>query len=480
MSGRGRGNLPTKLPKPTGVTTRSISAALAAAAQNPNEFNTPRNFQDADDEENLPAGNDRPNNDEQSRLDESINAFINANIPDEMERARRGLDLIHKSPLASQAASQNIDKPSENSLTHAAVERMIAESMKAQTDILTERFSCMMVNCMNQLKRTQELQEVRPGRESVHQNNNIPSSSEPNESFANLFSRRQQSLSNHSNILNQSTRPQYIKKEDFAEIKFDGNSIGVKQFIFKLRTLKEANDVSWDYIVKNFYRCVKGHADTWYWNLVQKLDTQGLKLSWEVLKSALENDFGGRQTDADITNLMWGRKQKFNEPFDDFFNEIIKLNACLSESLTDEEIINILTRNCSNRVFNGAINSTARNAYDFKRKCVKYESEVEKRFKGASNSTNFPKKVSEIENNWFDINKNDQENIAFGENKQHIEALKLNKEKPKVKCGNCHQPVIFCYRCFSPDVTFPNCKNCNGSENSKMSGSSIPPNSHSA
>lgn len=54
----------------------------------------------------------------------------------------------------------------------------------------------------------------------------------------------------------------HIRKEDFSEIKFDGKSMSVKQFIFKLKTLKEANDVSWEYIIKNFYHCVKGSADT--------------------------------------------------------------------------------------------------------------------------------------------------------------------------------------------------------------------------
>lgn len=97
-----------------------------------------------------------------------------------------------------------------------------------------------------------------------------------------------------------------------------------------MRSLKESNDVTWDYMIKNFHRCVKGYADTWHQALKKKLEAANLKLTWNVLQDALENDFGGQQSDSDISNLMWGRKQKHNESFEDFFEELMKLNSCLS------------------------------------------------------------------------------------------------------------------------------------------------------
>lgn len=467
----GRGSVPKGKNNNTVLSNYDLRGGPKGPGNQESEFETPINTHPA------LVGDDNLNPSRTpGEFDKEVEDFVNTNIGDETTRALKGLQLINRSPHSSQmgATALPVDHISRKEVT-----KIIEETMRHQTVILTEKFNAMMGNCIAEMRRATERQipaEEVPPRPATARNVEF---SETNDSYQNLFTR--QSLGNpnvsHSSSMSNRMSSNFIKKEDLAEIKFDGKTTSVKQFLFKLRTLKEANDVSWDYITKNFFRCVTGSADTWYWSLVQKLDTAGLKLTWEILQGALENDFGGRQSDADISNMMWSRKQRYNESFEDFFDDIIKLNARLSVSKSDLEIINILKSNCSNRIVSGVYNYTTKNAQDFKRQCVKYENEVERRFKNSNSA--YTKKISEMENPWNEPKASDKE-VKINESECNIEALNMKKEKPKVKCGHCHQPVIFCYRCFTPDVTFPNCPNCHESENFKRSGSSPPPNSHSA
>lgn len=470
MSGRGRGKKMDQ--RKVGPVTRQMTKNLAG------DFETPSNYNDAEEENPSQTGANG------SDFREEVEQFISETIEDETERARRGLLLLQKSPTASQTDTTNTtQKKSENAtnvVNRNEIDKMISDKMKVQTEILTERFSTMMVKCFEQFKNDIEESNAQPIAPVLPPRNQRfeQSSSDRNNTFPNLFTRPDfhgaPNDPHHSLISNRSN---FIKKEDFAEIKFDGKA-SVRQFLFKLRTLKEANDVSWEYITKNFYRCVKDSADIWYWGLAQKVEEKGMTLTWDVLKSALENDFGSRQTDADLSNMMWNRKQKHNESFHDFFDEIWKMNGYLSKRKDDEEIINMLKSNCSNRLGLGLFNITTKTAQEFKMRGVRYEEEVEKRSK-YSNVYQPQKKISEISNTWEFPNKNDNPTSSV-EREPFIESINYNKEKPKIKCNNCQQPVIFCYRCFTPDVIFTNCPTCQGTENSKLSGSTLPSGPHSS
>lgn len=289
MSGRGRGAFPKgTMTNNTGPLTRSAALALSEANANRNiiEFTTPSTF-----DQNGSGQADA------TIFDKQVNDFVDSQIPDETERARRGLELINQSPTASQTAADAEQRTA--GINRQEVEKIIADSMRLQTESLTQRFSAMMVNYMNDLRPRDEPPAQRPRPQPHYRPNpGFANPSEPNDSYQNLFTRPPQASHNISCSSSANNRSNYIRKEDFSEIKFDGKSMNVRQFIFKLRTLKEANDVSWEYIVKNFYRCVKDHADTWYWGLVQKVEQAGLKLTWNILQDALENDFGGRQAET--------------------------------------------------------------------------------------------------------------------------------------------------------------------------------------
>lgn len=460
MSGRGRGQLPIGTGGPV----------LRSQNKKNLQFQTPANDVEATSDEG-----------DGTVFNKEVDEFVNQRIDDEAERARRGLELLAKSPGAgkkSQNQQQNATSTSQtDAMNYAEVNQLIAERLDLQSRILTEQFSAMMINQMSGIRKSiNDAYRQNAPQPEARPTGAFAASSEQNnsrDSYQNLFTQHPSMGGDRDAIVERSsssTRSNFIRKEDFAEIKFDGKSIGVKQFLFKLRTLKEANDVSWEYVVKNFYRCVKGHADTWYWGLVQRMDNAGRQLTWPVLKDALENDFGGRQTDADISNMMWSRKQKYNESFEDFFEDIVSLNGCLSVCKPDLEIINILKTNCSNRIVSGVFNYTTTNARDFKRQCMKYEGEVDRRFKGTS-------KVSEID----DASKPPaMKNFSSShENDPEVDEIRHPKERPRIQCNHCNEPVIFCYRCFTPNVTFPKCPNCQSSENSNRSGSHPTPNSHS-
>lgn len=406
-------------------------------------------------------------------------------ILSEVERAKRGLHILNNTASFQQTpVSTNIRQGliTEEAIGREEVKKILAEGMKAQTDSMTRRFTEMMTICIAELRGNPPRESVPP---EVHHQPNIPNagfatSSEPNDSYQNIFGRRQNINQSNQEHLSAHHNRAFIRREDFLDICFDGKNMSVRQFIFRLSRLKESNDVTWEYIVKHFYRCVKGYADTWYCALVKKVENAKLDLTWNVLKDALENDFGGRQTDADISNMMWGRKQKYNESFEEFFEELMKLNNGLSVPKDDSEIINILKSNCSNRIVSGVYNYSSKNAQDFRRQCMKYELEVEKRFKNNStNSAQYSKKISELETGRSYPDLSEKEQTVSSNPDCQVEALNMSKLKPKVKCGHCQQPVIFCYRCFTPDVMFPDCTTCHP-ENSKGSGSIKPPTSHSS
>lgn len=195
---RGRGAIlkGTKPVNNKGPATRSNTLAMSQA----NEFTTPSTF---DQNENTDDG-----------YHKQVNDFVQSNIADHTERSRMGLELVNKSPDASQSEGIG-EQPiiNNNSVNRQEVEEIIAASIRHQIELMTERFSSMMVNYMNEIRAHSAAEHVRRPEAQNLPNRGFANSSEPNDSYQNLFSRPQPPNVNGPDVPHGNNRSNYTYKK---------------------------------------------------------------------------------------------------------------------------------------------------------------------------------------------------------------------------------------------------------------------------
>ena len=252
------------------------------------------------------------------------------------------------------------------------------------------------------------------------------------------------------------------------DLKYDGTT-SIERFIMKVDIIRQANFMSWDYIVSQFHCLIKKPADRWYWSWVYGKQRENIQVTWSLLKEALISHFSLCQTDEDFARQLHDKRQKPNEKFGDFFEDFMSIHDCLKYPKSDQELISILKRNVSNRLFNLTYNINAPDIDTFRVMVCRVELDLESRY------TSMPyipskfkdvKRVSELD---MPIKEKDE---VKDELVIEVDELKYkgdkNFEKPFSK--NHKENEIYCYKCDYPGVKYPSCPRCQNQENSKESG----------
>lgn len=246
------------------------------------------------------------------------------------------------------------------------------------------------------------------------------------------------------------------------DLKYDG-STSVERFIVKVDILRKANNLSWPYVVSQFHCLIKKPADRWYWSWMSAKQRDEIIVTWDLLREALISHFGSAQTDEDITRLLNDKRQKPSEKFAEFFEEFMTIHDALKTPKNDQELITILKRNISNRLFQLTYNISAPDVDSFRVKVLRVENDLERRYSCYSQKFKDGNRINEL----------DQEEVVIvNEECINVDEVRMNGNsyRDNNRTRNSVQREskdLYCYRCGNPGYTVPNCPKCQCQENSQ-------------
>lgn len=94
-------------------------------------------------------------------------------------------------------------------------------------------------------------------------------------------------------------------------------------------------------VCKNMHILLTGKARDWFWRYHKQVES----IVWTEFCEALRFQYRDFKSSFDIREEIRNRKQKPNETFDEFFDAITVVMDKLPHSMSEGEVIEILTRN---------------------------------------------------------------------------------------------------------------------------------------
>lgn len=314
-----------------------------------------------------------------------------------------------------------------------------------------------------------------------------PNTSNVNRNIPNVNARHQTQIPVTENVFNQGQNylhpqypyypypppqnPIYSKRGDLSnwDLKYDGKT-SIERFIVKVDILRRANNLTWEYVVSQFHCLVKKltSADRWYFSWMNRMQLDSIEVTWDLLREALVGHFGSAYSDEDITRWLNEKRQQPSEKFSDYFEEFMTIHDGLRNPKSDQELINILKRNVTNRLFQLTYNIEAPDVDSFRVKVCRVENDLDRRYQSYSyNSSKFKeaKKINELDE-CSDENPEEKEVDAINGfisrdgYKQNNSSFKDTKD-------------VHCYKCGNPGFTVPTCPKCKNQENYVERGKSV-------
>lgn len=250
-------------------------------------------------------------------------------------------------------------------------------------------------------------------------------------------------------------------------VNFKGSlgEVPVEDFIYRVRTLTNLHlGGDFDLLCRHSHILFEGKARQWFWRFHRQMKGS---FNWFDLCEALKRQFRDTATDNDIKDDMRRRRQRINENFEEYLEVLMNMNDRLHTPITDQEFVEIVTRNLRNELRYELLHVNIPNIAVLRsevRKHEKFNEEV-KVWPGRG-SFGVRKQVSEV-----DVE-------VQHELEEDLEVLKATE----MRCWNCetvghrYQEClaprrIFCYGCGKVDTYKPHCVNCISklkSLNSKM------------
>lgn len=144
-------------------------------------------------------------------------------------------------------------------------------------------------------------------------------------------------------------RPTFGSRNIHLNISFDGspNGLPIERFLFRVERLAMSNGIPIEYLVDELHFLVRGQASEYYWSVLEQ--NRG-HITWDQMKTAMRERYRDPRTDFDIRRAIDCRRQKRNEPFIEFYSEILDMAIPLRNRLSDDDILMILIRNMSNEL----------------------------------------------------------------------------------------------------------------------------------
>ncbi|XP_055908542.1 uncharacterized protein LOC129943258 [Eupeodes corollae] len=371
---------------------------------------------------------------------------------------------------SNQAAAQNAIENANQKSTTSRSDNYDLQTLASAFERIMEANNKIVISEMKSIRDslTHKLEQINipPIQQAQTQNLDVPNSN-PRVDFEQFLQNASFSTQNRAPVSHQTStsQPSIINtncKVEKWKISFDGTE-NVYDFWFKVETLKERSQSSWDHVLANFHVLLKGKAESWYWFFLKKNPT----VSHDSLKYAIIKEFSKTENEYEKMLRMVSRRQGFKETFDDFYTEILRLNARLKEPLSDTKLIDLIKKNSKDNL--GTL------LFPYQLTCLEQMRDVARQgeafllHQSSQKSLNYKRNVSEIEqesDSSEDKKCESQDLEAFSKfNKPNFKAL----DTSNFTCWNCQKlghsfydcpsekRNLFCYRCGEKNVTTITC-----------------------
>lgn len=251
-------------------------------------------------------------------------------------------------------------------------------------------------------------------------------------------------------------------KIDKWNISYDGSQ-DISEFLFKVDTLKARWNYTDEQVNASFHTFLKGKAETWFWSYLKQYPNS----RYADLKLAIKKQFGRVENDCDKLVKIIERRQMPKESFDDFFTEMMAMNARLSQPMNDNKMIDLIKNNVKESL-GSLLFATDLFSLDHLRDSARRAEKYISRQQHVKSQRRF---VSEVEmpENIDEVSEDEGEIAAFKyQGNQNRDRREIDTRK--FKCWNCDQMGhsfydcpsekrnIFCYRCGEKNINTPDCK----------------------
>lgn len=259
---------------------------------------------------------------------------------------------------------------------------------------------------------------------------------------------------------------------DKWDLVFDGNAehLPVEDFIYRVEYLRECYGCSWEEVMRDFQRLLKGEAKEWYW---MRPKAKKFK-EWKVLKHALLVHYGSHRSNYEYMRELEERRQRPGESIDSFFHATNRLRARLRMELPEFEMIRILKRNLRQGLAQIIYPMNIYTVEQLRDECKEVEKNILRRdysMSGPSSRAAPARKyVDELSSEQY----GESEEEEIEEINQFRKAIAPKEKVKEMICWNCEKnghlfnacPSIprrkFCYKCGKPGVSALKCPHCTG------------------
>lgn len=255
-----------------------------------------------------------------------------------------------------------------------------------------------------------------------------------------------------------------VKMETWG-IKYDGSNMTFESFIFRVDSMKQASCYSSKQVFDNFHKLLSGESlISWYWGYRQGHQ----RATYDEFKAALNQEWGSRETDIEIWRKMLSRRQKPNESFDKFWEDMRAMSYRLKYTPDSVDLIGLIRGNVLPEIELSLVADKTVSLSDFIKACRAADDVLKKSTNVYGKTFGFRKTVNEIE----------------VEQEVHVEEIKRgfrpsktpinfngseNSQEPYKNCWNCNEEHrfrdciyeikgVFCFRCGRRGVIAPKCK----------------------
>lgn len=211
-------------------------------------------------------------------------------------------------------------------------------------------------------------------------------------------------------------------------------------------------------VCKNMHILLTGKARDWFWRYHKQVES----IVWTEFCEALRFQYRDFKSSFDIREEIRNRKQKPNETFDEFFDAITVVMDKLPHSMSEGEVIEILTRNLRPEIRQDLLYIPI-HSLPHLRKLVQMRENFladEHVRKNLSLRNQNPNVSARRYVNELDFSEKNSDNF--------VEAFERSENK---SCWNCQQighhwhdcladRTVFCYGCGTKDVYKPKCIKC--------------------
>lgn len=272
-------------------------------------------------------------------------------------------------------------------------------------------------------------------------------------------------------------------------LKFNGNSadLPVAEFLFRVETLARSADIDPDSLPQGMHYILREKAEAWFWVHLRDNPEEG----WQDFKTVMCNHFSILETQIEVREKIYRRKQRNGESFANFFIDVSSLASRLNNRMLDCDMVEILRANMCSRLKHSLLfqpTPTAANLLDCAKRC-------ERLWEAESAMSNYERgrvpgaRISEIHIDNTDshnpqmTDRTEQHGMYSQEMHQvqdHIEVLNhVRRNTPIVPgrsdlviCWNCDDighyhdvcPVatknLYCYGCGNKGVYKNECPKC--------------------